>query len=188
MTTKTKNIIFIASSILVVLGISAFILQRRKKMSNHIVFMGGLDNRSGDLSIEKQTELLKNGVIDKFTVDSYRYNDREGVMSAIDELTKSPFVVLFSAGGSKSKDVAEKLKQKGFDLSKLYVVEPYVKSSNTKASVKSAIDLGMPDKNLIVGNSSSTGKGVTDYNTLTPNCSPTHWCSLTEVGKIIKDR
>ena len=187
MTSKTKNIIFIVSSIFLVVGVSAFLINRRKKAPKNIVFMGGLDNRSGDLSIEEQTSLLEKGLGQSFIIDSYRYNDLDGVLSAIDELKKAPFVVLFSAGGSRSKEIANKLKQKGFDLKKLYIVEPYTKSSNTKESVKSAIKLGMPDKNLIVGNSSSTGLGVTIYATTTPECNPWHWCALTEVGKIISD-
>tara|TARA_R100001163_G_C5026656_1_gene168015 strand:- start:203 stop:769 length:567 start_codon:yes stop_codon:yes gene_type:complete len=188
MTSRTKNIIFIVSAVAVVLGISAFILHRRKKVNNHVVFMGGLDYRSGDLKIDAQTELLKKGVGEKFTIDPYTYKDIDGVLSALEELQKAPYVVLFSAGGSKTKSVAEKLKAKGFDLSKLYVVEPYTKSSNTKASVQSAISLGMPEKNLIVGKSSSTGKGVTNNATSTPSCSPSHWCSITEVGKIISNQ
>lgn len=188
MTSKTKNIIIITFSVLVILGVSAFLINRRNKNPNHILFMGGLDNRSGDLSIEEQTELLKKGLGEKFSIYSYRYNDKAGILSAISKLKKSPYVVLFSKGGSESKEVAEKLKEKDFDLSYLYVVEPYAKSLNTKSSVKSAISLGMPDKNLIVGNSSSTGKGITDNNTLTPNCSPSHWCSLIEVGKIISKK
>jgi hypothetical protein len=185
MTSKTKNIIFIVCSVALAIGLSAFLIHRRKKNSNHIVFMGGLDYRGGDLNISSQTELIKKGVGDKYTIDSYRYKDKDGVLNAINELEKAPFVVLFSAGGSKSKIIAEKLKSKGFDLSRLYVVEPYTKDANTKSSVKSAISLGMPEKNLIIGKSSSTGKGVTDNATPTPSCSPSHWCSLTEVGKII---
>ena len=188
MNRKTKKIILITVSLLVVLGVSSFFINRRKKKPNHILFMGGLDDRSGDLSIEEQKELLKKGLGENFSIDSYRYNDEKGILSAISKLNKSPYVVLFSKGGSKSKEVAEKLKEKDFDLSYLYVVEPYAKSLKTKLSVESAISLGMPDKNLIVGSSSSTGKGITDYNTLTPNCSPSHWCSLKEVGKIIADK
>ncbi len=188
MTKKTKNIIIIICSAVLVLGVTAFIVRRKKTSSRHIVFMGGLDNRGGDLNIEEQTELIKKGLGEKFTIDSYRYNDKSGVLNAIDELQKSPYVVLFSAGGSKSNSIAERLKSKGFDLSKLYVVEPYTKSANTKSSVTSALSLGMPEKNLIIGKSSSTGKGVTNNATPTPSCSPSHWCSLTEVGKIIANQ
>jgi len=97
-------------------------------------------------------------------------------------------VVLFSAGCRYSNDVSSAMKIKGFNLSNLFIVEPYAKSSDTTKSVKEAVKLGVPNKNVIVGSSSSTGKGVVENTTTTPTCSPKHWCALTEVGKIIKQK
>ena len=152
----------IALTILVVLslGLLSFVIIKKYRKPKNVLLLGGLDNRSGDLSISEQVELVKKGV-------SYSMS------------------VLFSAGCSKSKDVANALKQKGYNLEYMFIVEPYAKSSTTSQSVRDAVSMGVPMKNVIVGNSESTGLGVINNPTLTPSCSPKHWCSLTELGKII---
>ncbi len=185
---KSHKIIIIVASTLLVAGIIYFVLNRNKepipKKKKGIILMGGLDNRSGDKSITEQKELLKLGFNDEVDIISFRYNDLNGVLNAISDNPKFN-VVLFSAGASKSKNVADKLKESGGQLNKLFIVEPYAPSSTTTKSVNDAVNLGVPNKNVIVGTYKGAGLGIVENATPTPSCSPNHWCSLTEVGKII---
>ena len=168
------------------------------KTSNNVFLLGGLDDRSGDLDISQQQELLQEGLFStvsngsnqsgQYNISSFRYNDPKSLIKKIEQSTKPMNVVLFSAGCRYSNDVSSAMKIKGFNLSNLFIVEPYAKSSDTTKSVKEAVKLGVPNKNVIVGSSSSTGKGVVENTTTTPTCSPKHWCALTEVGKIIKQK
>ena len=185
---KLHKIIIIVASALLVAGITYFVLNRNKekirKKKKGIILMGGLDNRSGDKSITEQQELLKLGVNDEVDIISFRYNDLNGVLNAISE-NPSYNIVLFSAGASKSKNVADKLKESGGELKQLYIVEPYAPSTTTTKSVNDAVNLGVPNKNVLVGTYKGSGLGIVENATPTPSCSPNHWCSLTEVGKII---
>jgi 3-dehydroquinate dehydratase len=177
----------IALTILVVLslGLLSFVIIKKYRKPKNVLLLGGLDNRSGDLSISEQVELVKKGVSYSMSVEGFRYNNEGGIINTIINSKKEMYVVLFSAGCSKSKDVANALKQKGYNLEYMFIVEPYAKSSTTSQSVRDAVSMGVPMKNVIVGNSESTGLGVINNPTLTPSCSPKHWCSLTELGKII---
>ena len=150
-----------------------------------ILLLGGLDNRSGDLDIYSQAGLLKDGVSYSKDVQGFRYNDLSGLLSAISNSKKEMYIVLFSSGCSKSKEVANALRERGYNLNYMFIVEPYAKSSITGESVRDAVSIGVPSKNVIVGRSKATGLGVIPNPTFTPSCSPSHWCSLTEVGKMI---
>ena len=152
----------------------------------NILLLGGLDNRNGDLSITEQVELLERGVSNSLNVEGFRYNDITGIINRINNSEKEMYVVLFSAGCSKSKDVAQELINKEYNLNYMFIVEPYGKSSTTSQSVKDAVSMGVPSKNVMVGNSQSTGLDIIDNATSTPSCSPTHWCSLIEIGEVIK--
>ena len=158
----------------------------KSKKNKNILLLGGLDNRKGDISIKEQVELLKSGASESKSIEGFRYNDIIGLLNKIKESEKEMYVVLFSAGCSKSREVAETLKQKGYNLNYMFIVEPYAKSSTISSSVIDAINIGVPSKNVMVGRSESTGMGIIKNPTFTPNCTPTHLCSLIEVGKIIK--
>ena len=160
-----------------------FIIKNRKLKS--IFLLGGLDYRGGDLSIEKQVELVKKGLSSSMSIKGFRYNDYNGILNAINESEQEMYVILFSAGASKSKEIAKIFKQKGYNLKYIFIVEPYAKSENTSSSVRDAVNMGVPSKNVFVGNSKAAGMGVVENTSNTPNCSPRHWCSLTEVAKII---
>ena len=85
-----------------------------------------------------------------------------------------------------ASDVAKLFENKGFDLDKIYISEPYHKGGKATKSVQSAVQMGVPSKNVYVGSSSSTGKGVVENTTDTPTCIPKHWCSITEISKQLK--
>ena len=67
----------------------------------------------------------------------------------------------------------------------MYILEPYASSATTANSVQNAVKLGVPSKNVFVGTWKGTGLGVVPDATPTPNCSPSHWCSLVEASKKI---
>jgi hypothetical protein len=183
---KQKEKIALIILVVLSLGLVSFIVIKKYRKPKNLLLLGGLDNRSGDLSIDEQVALVEKGVSDSISVEGFRYNDKSGIINTISNSKKEMYVVLFSAGCSKSKDVTNALKQKGYNLNYMFIVEPYAKSITTTQSVRDAVSMGVPTKNVIVGNSKSTGLGVIDNPTLTPICSPKHWCSLTEVGKFIK--
>ena len=184
METRTKNIIAISVGLIALLGLVSFVfIRKKKKKPNSILLLGGLDYRSGDKKIDEQVSLLKKG--SQLQTKGFRYNNSEGIIQDILESKKPMYVVLFSKGGEYSDEIAKAMKSKKIPLSYLYIVEPYSKSSKTAKSIQYAVNLGVPNKNVIVGNSTSVGKGVVDNATPTPNCSPYHWCALEMVGKII---
>lgn len=179
---QTRNIIIIGTIAIFVFSCFYFFKAKPK----NILLLGGLDYRQGDLNIEKQVELLEQG--SKMAVTGFRYNNLKGIISAIEQSKTPIYVVLFSKGGQYSHDIALAMSSKKIKLSNLYIVEPYASSSTTSSSVRLAVSLGVPSKNVMVGKSTSVGLGVVENTTSTPSCSPSHWCSLKEVGIKIKDK
>lgn len=185
MKVKYKILIGLGSAILI-LGI-VFIIKKSmansKKNNKRIILMGGLDTRAGDKNINQQIELVSKGLKNDNQVKGYRYTDLKGVLKAIEE-NKDSIVMLFSAGCQHAENVAKKILDTNGELSDLYIIEPYHSGGATTKSVQKAVELGVPAKNVFVGKSKETGLGVVDNTTPTPKCSPTHWCSLTEVAKL----
>jgi hypothetical protein len=147
--------------------------------SNNIILMGGLDNRQGDLKIDQQVELLKSTLENK-NVIGFRYNDISGVTNAISENPNS-VVVLFSAGCNYANKISTQIKNKN----NLFIVEPYATSQNIKNIVNEAIENGVPNKNVIVGENVSRGLNVVPNPTHTPS-NTSHWNALKFVGTLIK--
>jgi hypothetical protein len=179
---QTRNIIIIGAIAILVFSCFYFLKSKPK----NILLLGGLDYRQGDLNIEKQAELLEQG--STLNVKGFRYNNSQGIIKEIEQSKDPVYVVLFSKGGQYSHDVALAMNLKKIKLSNLYIVEPYASSSTTLNSVRLAVSLGVPSKNVIVGKSKSVGLGVVENTTSTPSCSPSHWCSLKEVGEIIANK
>jgi hypothetical protein len=175
--------IFISAALLSVAAIGYSLVKKSTQKTNNIYLLGGLDTRKGDKDISVQSKLLKEGAGSDMEVKGFRYNNPNALLKEI-ESNSNCYVVLFSAGCKHALEVAEKIKQEGGDLSKMYVVEPY-NSAATINSVKNAVNYGVPPKNIITGTYAQVGKGMVDGSTTTPKCSPSHWCSLTEVGKMI---
>jgi len=183
---KYKNTIIIVSVVVLSLGLLSFVVLKNKK-PREVFLLGGLDNRSGDKNIQEQSALLSQGLGNSKSVTAFRYTDSSGIIKQI-EFSKSPvYVVLFSAGCRHSEKVAQAMLNKGYSLNNMYIVEPYAVSSSgaTTKSVIRAVNLGVPQKNVVVGKSKSTGKGVVPNTTPTPECSPSHWCAITMVGQMI---
>lgn len=169
--------------------ITTFIILIRKKNINKVnnkiikneydvILMGGLDTRKGDKNIEEQVNLLKKNT-NKKNIIGFRYNDILGVKKILEKYPNI-IVVLFSSGASYSSTISKLMTYKN----KLFIVEPYASSSNVKKSVKDALSMGVPNKNLITGNSSSRGNGIIEQSTKTPK-GLGHWEALEFVGNLI---
>lgn len=178
-----KHKIIVGSAVILVVALCFVVYKNKTKKPTLIYLLGGLDTRKGDKDISTQTKLIKEGAGSDIKVNGFRYNDSKGILAEIENNSKC-YVVLFSAGCKHAFEVAKKLKNENGDLNKMYIVEPY-NDYNTVNSVKSAVELGVPSKNVIVGTYAQVGKGMVDGSTQTPDCSPGHWCALTEVGKMI---
>jgi hypothetical protein len=148
-----------------------------------VVFVGGLDGPKFE-TISWQTEKLRSGLGNNFTVIPHRYTE---VKAAKESIMRNPncYVVLFSAGCSQSKSISSLVT----DKSKMYIVDPYTCSSGTFDSVTSS---GV-NKNNILGTTNSdncTGNNVagTKRNCKAMGFKSTldcHWDGLRVVGSII---
>jgi hypothetical protein len=154
------------------------------KGSDTVILVGGLDTRAGDKKIQEQVELVKKGLPSNANVEGFRYNKLEPVLEAIDRKPNA-FIICFSAGCQYAGEIAQKLKEKNKNLSKLFIVEPYHSGGTATKSVRKAVELGVPSKNVFVGTYSAAGLGIVENATPTPSCSPGHWCALTEVAKVL---
>lgn len=180
---KSSKIILVTT---VVIAISALILLstiNTKKTPKKVLLVGGLDNRPNDKSLSDQKALLQKSNSDA-EVTAIRYNDFPAAKKALLE-NSFDSVILFSAGCKYSDQIAEILRSKNESLSKLFIVEPYHSGGKTSRSVKTAVDLGVPAKNVFVGKTAATGNGIVANASDTPKCSPSHWCALTEIGKLV---
>ena len=144
-----------------------------------VILMGGLDYRPDDLKIDKQVELLNSGTSGGKKILGHRYTELTKVLDSIAQNPNAK-VVLFSAGGTYSKQVANAMQNK----SNLYIVEPYAADADTKTSVQSAVTAGVPSKNVLTGSSVGRGKDVITGATMTPS-NKGHWDALQYVGSLI---
>ena len=189
MSKKIAKISIITASVILVIALVYYGLNKKNKPEKNkkkkgILLLGGLDNRSGDKNIQEQVELVKKGITNNMDVLGYRYNDLDGILNAISQ-NPDYSVMLFSAGASKSKQVAQKVKEVSGSLDNIYIIEPYHKGGTATKSVREAVEIGVPEKNVITGTYDAVGKGIVENSTQTPKCSPSHWCSLTEVAKFV---
>jgi len=146
------------------------------------VLVGGLDYRVGDLKIGSQANLLKQGLgVDK-KVKEFTYNTPTSTIVEFINQNQNIPVYLFSAGCRKSSDIASAM---GTSKNMLYIIEPYALGPETKSSVRSAVDSGVPASNVFVGNSQGRGLGI--VNGASSSKSSSHWNALTTVASMTKN-
>lgn len=146
--------------------------------SDIVILMGGLDYRPGDLNITQQKNVLQSKLPNKKVI-GFRYTDLTGVLNAIKNNPDS-YVVLFSAGCSKSAEIANAMT----DKSKLFIVEPYAASSSVASSVSNAVSSGTPSSNVVAGPNKARGDGAVAGATKTPP-NYDHWGALDFVTTLI---
>ena len=181
---NTTHKVLIGGGVLALAVLAFWYLRNRKPNADGVLLLGGLDTRSSDKKITEQEELLKKGLGDGVKTKSFRYTDPQGLIAEIKQ-DPNTNVVLFSAGCSNAEQVATEMKANGGSLKNIFIVEPYHVGEKATKSVRAAVELGVPEKNVLVGSYKQAGLGIVPNATRTPNCSPKHWCSLSEVGKII---
>ena len=143
------------------------------------VLVGGLDYRPSDYQISKQVELLKNGLGANKNVKGFRYNDSTSDILNFLEQNLGIMIFLFSKGCDKAYDIS---KNNSVDKNKLFIIEPFAASQNTKEIVQRAVSNGVPASNVFVGDSSGRGQGV--VNGESSSQSNSHWGALTNVGRM----
>jgi len=152
-----------------------------KISSVDIIFMGGLDDRPKDETLNQQTNRLKDNLPSK-NIISFRYNNPTGVLAAIKK-TPEAYVVLFSAGCKYSSAAAKEITNKY----KLFIVEPYNGPNGYSNSVNAAVSIGVPTSNVITGPNPARGMGIVSSSTKTPEgILPKHWGALNYVTRFIK--
>ena len=149
----------------------------------NIIFVAGLDDRTGDLDLTQQTALISKGYGPGADIESFRYKAATGLVTK--SITDNPgaVIILFSAGCAKSKAIADHLKSINQPLNLLHINEPYTCSVNTANIVNSAIALGVPKTNVYSGGSDCTGNNISGHGKLVGRTS--HFQSLTPLGKLI---
>lgn len=141
------------------------------------ILVGGLDNRPGDKDIETQINLLKTGLGSNKKIKGFRYNTPSSTIIEFIKKNQGIPVYLFSAGCDLSNTLASAM---GSHKTRLYIIEPYAKSRNTKVIVQNAVNQGVPEKNVFVGPSPERGQGF-EFQPSKTNAR-SHWDALTKVG------
>ena len=143
------------------------------------ILVGGLNYRSGDKSTSTQAQMLKSG-LGVANVKSFDWDaSTESILSFLSANPKTP-VFLFSAGCKKAGPLSA---SDNVDINKLYIIEPfYEPGGETAKSVKTAVNNGVPSKNVFVGKNASRGMGIVS-GTSSSNGSD-HWDALVTVGRM----
>lgn len=146
------------------------------------ILVGGLDNRTGDLNIDSQVSLLKQGLGTNKDVKGFRYNTPTSTI--INFINQNPGIpiYLFSAGCRKANEISNVL---GRNKNLLYIIEPYAAGSETKGNVRSAVNNGVPSSNVFVGKSVGRGQGIVSG--ASSSQSNSHWNALKTVGSMTKN-
>lgn len=145
------------------------------------ILVGGLDNRPGDLDINSQVSLLKQGLGSDKNVKGFRYSTPT---STIIETIKSNVgvpVYLFSAGCRKANEIANAM---GEYKDRLFIIEPYAAGTETKYNVRNAVNSGVPATNVFVGGSVGRGQGIVSG--ASSSKSSSHWNALKTVASMTK--
>lgn len=153
-----------------------------------VILMGGRNDRPGDKSTKEQGDLVSSGLGGITDVIAKDYTDLSGVKKEIDKSPNSP-IVLFSAGGSKAKQISKYVIEKGGSPTNIFISEPYTIKREVLDNVKAAIANGVPKENIIGGpdESNSTGKNVAGVSRKELG-GKSHWDGLKVAGQLIKNK
>lgn len=80
---------------------------------------------------------------------------------------------MFSAGCAKAEEIA---KSPHVNLKRVFIIEPYALSANTKRIVAAAVNKGVPANNVYVGPIAARGKGIVSGES--SSNSSDHWGAL----------
>ena len=142
------------------------------------ILVGGLNYRPGDKSTAEQTSILSKST--GLPVKGFNFNDSDDAVLGYLKSNPGIPVFLFSAGCKKAEVLS---KSSYVNKNQLYIIEPYATSKNTKDVINTAVNNGVPAKNVYVGNDISRGHGV--VNGTSDSKAKSHWDALVSVGNIV---
>lgn len=153
------------------------------KVGNYdAILVGGLDNRPGDMDINSQVGLLKQGLGSDKNVKGFRYSTPTSTIIDFIKSNQGTPVYLFSAGCRKSNEISNAM---GEHKNKLFIIEPYAAGSETKGNVRNAVNNGVPASNVFVGKSVGRGSGIVSG--ASSSQSSSHWNALKTVASMTKN-
>ena len=138
-------------------------------------FIGGYDDRSGDKSFSWQLNQLKQSTgTDK--IKGFRYNVSGSELKTFFEQNPKIPVFLFSKGCEKINE----LLKCNVSKNRIYIIEPWVKSSNS-LSMFNSVASKIPANHIFVGGNSTRGYGI---NGASSSKSKLHWDAIANVGQM----
>jgi hypothetical protein len=149
-----------------------------------IIFVAGLDNRPGDLSLEEQIAYVKT-YLPNVSIKSFcnakqckRHDDVSmGKAKKYIETHPNSIILLFSSGTGLSSHASQHIS----NPRNLYILEPY---RGAKGGIMKAISNGVPRTNVILGNGHGSGKGLIVGASSTPS-GYSHFGSLKYASMVI---
>ena len=133
------------------------------------ILIGGLEHRKGDLKLDQQIELFKKGFGNK-NVKGFHHDSSDSEVTEFIRKNPNLPVFMFSAGAKKGIATAENVSNKN----KIFFIEPY-----PYQSLISAVNQGVPAKNVFAGQSQYTGAGIGGHSS---SGGSNHWDALRSVG------
>lgn len=126
------------------------------------IFVTGLTD---NISFTNQVNTFKTAYGTSTKIESFRH-EVSNVPSIISTLKANPKIpiFLFSAGCAR---IDKLIDNPNLDKTKVYLIEPYT-VSNVKNIVESAIDKGLPARNVFVGPATSRGSNIARDTTKVP--------------------
>lgn len=129
-----------------------------------VIFVSGLTDA---ISFENQVNAFKESYTPNAIIKSFRHEASN--LPAIKEVLKSnpkiP-IFLFSAGCQRITGLID---DPNLDKTKVFLIEPFTVETLGRQNMESAIDKGVPSKNLFVGPVSSRGSNVNRDTTKVPS-------------------
>jgi hypothetical protein len=128
-----------------------------------VIFVSGLID---DISFNSQVSAFKDSYIPSVVIKSFTFESSN--LPAIREVLKlNPKIpiFLFSAGCQRITGLID---DPNLDKTKVFLIEPYTVETTGRRNMESAIDKGVPSKNLYAGPVSSRGSNVDRDTTKVP--------------------
>ncbi|MFZ9302390.1 MAG: hypothetical protein ACO239_03405 [Sediminibacterium sp.] len=133
------------------------------KTDIEVIFVAGLTNA---ISFVSQINTFKLGYGTSAKVKSFMYNtDPANISKVLADNPNIP-IFLFSAGCTQ---VTNLIDNPNVDKNKIFLIEPYTVYATSKTRIESAINSGIPSRNVFVGPVSTRGSNINKDTTKVPN-------------------
>jgi hypothetical protein len=132
------------------------------KTGIEVIFVAGLTD---GISFASQVNTFKSGYGTSAKVESFSWDtDPANISKVLAANPKIP-IFLFSAGCTQ---VTRLLDNPNVDKNKIFLVEPYTVYTSNRTRMESAIDSGIPSRNVFVGPVSARGSNINRDTTKVP--------------------